>query len=604
MKLLSNFNERLLMTDDSTSTISTVSVSKQDVSDPTKAPKVNSHLYVKSRQPQLESGSDYLSAIFSDPQLPRLYKFESEDSGVELPSGANSPSTPTGSEQSFVVHSRESSCDSCNLNSDPATLPDELSTHGQSPEIKPAEDLVDNSLSTAVDTQDNVLMPLNEFSFSAESIELHIGENLDKDQCGASGINPEGDEERSEQLEENSAVTERICSENTRPRIQSSTEAYDDMTGNDFEPEPLRRSATTDSLEEYMDECCRLSELFHPDKNNTGVDPPESSSTSQDPCWSCLQFACLGKQVQQSSNPLGSGLGYLEHICQLIEKIGQLQETNLRLQRQICSLQKDGRMTKTKEMSFLDWSSETELKVECRGVPDSEEKWTKEGWKRYYLEAIKQTFGYGARLSFALLPVRSPPSAVTFLFFYQLCEKVINNILHKPMAQDFFQQHCSCGAASLAFQDAQKRHSRSEFLSPSGTLSDLSTIPEVTRHPLLSTRRDMSSEALTAVPLWRRGLNRRSYTEGEVHFLGDSTEGLSIPQRRLSESYTWGRVKELVRKTKLRNHSRLGLSSTSLKMSCPQLYRPDLGPVEPAGRNRNSMIALGQQSKLDFPWLQ
>ncbi|XP_067465380.1 uncharacterized protein si:ch211-250c4.3 [Thunnus thynnus] len=482
MKLLSNFNERLLMTDDSTSTISTVSVSKQDVSDPTKAPKVNSHLYVKSRQPQLESGSDYLSAIFSDPQLPRLYKFESEDSGVELPSGANSPSTPTGSEQSFVVHSRESSCDSCNLNSDPATLPDELSTHGQSPEIKPAEDLVDNSLSTAVDTQDNVLMPLNEFSFSAESIELHIGENLDKDQCGASGINPEGDEERSEQLEENSAVTERICSENTRPRIQSSTEAYDDMTGNDFEPEPLRRSATTDSLEEYMDECCRLSE------------------------------------VQQSSNPLGSGLGYLEHICQLIEKIGQLQETNLRLQRQICSLQKDGRMTKTKE--------------------------------------------------------------------------------------DFFQQHCSCGAASLAFQDAQKRHSRSEFLSPSGTLSDLSTIPEVTRHPLLSTRRDMSSEALTAVPLWRRGLNRRSYTEGEVHFLGDSTEGLSIPQRRLSESYTWGRVKELVRKTKLRNHSRLGLSSTSLKMSCPQLYRPDLGPVEPAGRNRNSMIALGQQSKLDFPWLQ
>lgn len=55
-------------------------------------------------------------------------------------------------------------------------------------------------------------------------------------------------------------------------------------------------------------------------------------------------------QVQQSCNPLGSGLGYLEHICQLIEKIGQLQETNLRLQRQICSLQKDGRMTKTKEV--------------------------------------------------------------------------------------------------------------------------------------------------------------------------------------------------------------------------------------------------------------
>ncbi|XP_044022740.1 activator of 90 kDa heat shock protein ATPase homolog 1b [Siniperca chuatsi] len=49
-------------------------------------------------------------------------------------------------------------------------------------------------------------------------------------------------------------------------------------------------------------------------------------------------------------------------------------------------------------MTFLDRSSETELKVECRGVPDNEEERTKEGWKRYYFEAIKQTFGYGARL--------------------------------------------------------------------------------------------------------------------------------------------------------------------------------------------------------------
>ncbi|KAG8013087.1 Activator of 90 kDa heat shock protein ATPase-like protein 1 [Nibea albiflora] len=49
-------------------------------------------------------------------------------------------------------------------------------------------------------------------------------------------------------------------------------------------------------------------------------------------------------------------------------------------------------------MTFLDRSSETELKVECRGVPDNDEERTKEGWKKYYFEAIKQTFGYGARL--------------------------------------------------------------------------------------------------------------------------------------------------------------------------------------------------------------
>lgn len=52
----------------------------------------------------------------------------------------------------------------------------------------------------------------------------------------------------------------------------------------------------------------------------------------------------------------------------------------------------------TISMSFYDRSSETELKVECRGVPDEEEERTREGWQRYYFEAIKQTFGYGARL--------------------------------------------------------------------------------------------------------------------------------------------------------------------------------------------------------------
>uniref|UniRef100_UPI0037E7FF37 uncharacterized protein n=1 Tax=Semicossyphus pulcher TaxID=241346 RepID=UPI0037E7FF37 len=473
MKLFSHLQERLMIGDDSASTISTGSVSEQPIPDPTKASEVNSHHDDKQ---QIESGSDYLSAIFSDAQLPRLYKFESEDSGVELPSGANSPSTPTGSEQSFVIHSRESSCDSCNLNADATALPDKLDTYAQSSEIKQAEDSVDDSPSMAVDTQDDVFM---------DSEELHIGEDVDPDQCRPSEIRPEVNEVLSGQLKENSTVTERTCIEDLRPGRQSLTEACDDM-GNGFEPERIGRSATSESLEEYMEECCRLSEA-----------------------------------QQVSSNPLGSGLGYLEHICQLLEKIGQLQETNLRLQRQICCLQKDSRMTKTKE--------------------------------------------------------------------------------------DFFQQHCSCGAASLAFQDVQRRHPRTECLSPSGTLSDLSTIPEVTRHPLISSRRghDMSSEDLTPVPLWRRGLNRRSYTEGEARFR-DSTEGLSFSHRRLSENYTWGRVKDLVRKTKLRNQGRLGLTSTSLKMSCPQLYRPDLDPVEPAVRfrNRNSMIALGQQSKLDFPWQQ
>uniref|UniRef100_A0A672PEG0 Protein sel-1 homolog 1-like n=1 Tax=Sinocyclocheilus grahami TaxID=75366 RepID=A0A672PEG0_SINGR len=41
---------------------------------------------------------------------------------------------------------------------------------------------------------------------------------------------------------------------------------------------------------------------------------------------------------------------------------------------------------------------ETELLLEARGVPSNEEERMKVGWQRYYFDAIKQTFGYGARL--------------------------------------------------------------------------------------------------------------------------------------------------------------------------------------------------------------
>uniref|UniRef100_A0A3Q3BEL7 Si:ch211-250c4.4 n=1 Tax=Kryptolebias marmoratus TaxID=37003 RepID=A0A3Q3BEL7_KRYMA len=456
MKVFNNFRAKLPMGDDSVSTISTVSASEQDIMDPTKTSEASSHLEENSEHPQPGSGSDYLSAIFSDSQLPRLYKFESEDSGVELPSGANSPSTPTGSEQSFVVHSRESSCDSCNLNPEPNSSPHKLVGNSQNSEVQEANNL-DDSLNTTVDTQNNKFEQREEISSSSEEhIELYIGDDMD--QSRVSGINSEEDNgEKLEQFEEAGALTEMTCSENETVVEESSAETCKDTMDNDVKAETLRRSSSSDSLKDYMDKCCKLSE----------------------------------------SSPLGSGLGYLEHICQLLEKIGHLQEMNLQLQRQLCSLQKDGRMTKTKE------------------------------------------------------------------------------------------QHCSCGAATLSFQ---KRPCRSEFLSPSGTFSDLSTIPEVSRHSLMPTRR-----------LWRRSLNRRSYTEGEDCFLGDNSDGLSTPQRRLSENYTWGRVKDIVRKTKFRNQSRLGLTSPTLKMSCPQLY-PDLDLMEPAATNRNSMIALGHQSKLDF-WI-
>jgi len=49
-------------------------------------------------------------------------------------------------------------------------------------------------------------------------------------------------------------------------------------------------------------------------------------------------------------------------------------------------------------LNFVNRGSETELILEARGVPSNEEERMKEGWQRYYFDAIKQTFGYGALL--------------------------------------------------------------------------------------------------------------------------------------------------------------------------------------------------------------
>uniref|UniRef100_A0A671QU97 AHA1, activator of heat shock protein ATPase homolog 1a n=1 Tax=Sinocyclocheilus anshuiensis TaxID=1608454 RepID=A0A671QU97_9TELE len=49
-------------------------------------------------------------------------------------------------------------------------------------------------------------------------------------------------------------------------------------------------------------------------------------------------------------------------------------------------------------LNFVNQGSETKLILEARGVPSNEEERMKEGWQRYYFDAIKQTFGYGARL--------------------------------------------------------------------------------------------------------------------------------------------------------------------------------------------------------------
>lgn len=48
----------------------------------------------------------------------------------------------------------------------------------------------------------------------------------------------------------------------------------------------------------------------------------------------------------------------------------------------------------TVSLALDDRGDETELTMECRGVPAGEEDATREGWRRFYFQAIRQTFGY------------------------------------------------------------------------------------------------------------------------------------------------------------------------------------------------------------------
>lgn len=156
--------------------------------------------------------SDDASAIFPESPLTRFYKFESEDSGVELPSGANSPSTPTSSEQSFALC--ESPCHS-----------DELPASSQEPQ--------------RVDPTDESATPGVEDDSPATS-EEHDSPTPTEEERGAGDATSGGEPE---------ACEARLFAEQL-PALGRDSTATD-----------TRGSGDEQSLEEYMDQCCRLSEV-------------------------------------------------------------------------------------------------------------------------------------------------------------------------------------------------------------------------------------------------------------------------------------------------------------------------------------------------------
>ncbi|XP_010156123.1 PREDICTED: uncharacterized protein LOC104514212, partial [Eurypyga helias] len=258
-----------------------------------------------------------LSAFESKCRLHRFSKFESEDSGVELPSGANSPSTPTGSEKSFVLHSRDSFCDLGMLSTSPSPEIDHLiirTCKERARKVRQGDPESEKQTEYYSQESDAVQGPtasLEDFSVPQEE---NPNEHFDqsKRQSLEKEPTPEAD------LPRESTLPTPAPTEEPKTIADNFPENFGSMQDLQIHGHQLKRYPTSDSLDEYMDECCRLSEVN-----------------------------------QGNSKALGSGLGYLEHICQLIEKIGQLQEHNLRLQKQVCSLQKEQKISQIKEEHFL-----------------------------------------------------------------------------------------------------------------------------------------------------------------------------------------------------------------------------------------------------------
>ncbi|XP_028584781.2 uncharacterized protein LOC114596993 isoform X1 [Podarcis muralis] len=422
-------------------------------------------------------------------QVLRLAKFESEDSGVELPSGANSPSTPKGSEKSFVLHSRDPSCDSGVLSASSSPAADHAIA-------RVCKDAVDACLCMS----DGKPAAGHR---AGQSPEVCLEGGTD---CPEGG-NPEpsflggSQGERVEEKTSGSLLPTQPPEEEKRPGDGYGKDNFEEML---LQGHPLRKYPTSDSLDEYMDECCRLSQVN-----------------------------------QGNAKAHGSGLGYLEHICQLIEKIGQLQEHNLRLQKQVSSLQKEQKANQLTEECFL--------------------------------------------------------------------------------------QHCSCGAASILLSSHQEgkiffppKSRPHSLLVQNGNMSDLSIIPEGGggSSDKTSKGRDVrldpeNNQLIMDLQLSngkKSGENECGdgycATAGQAHLLKESAmkRGFDISRNASGDNLAWGRMRDLLRKSRGRNQSRLGLSSAALKRSCPQLYRPDSACLDLRKTERNSMIALGQSSRNESLW--
>ncbi|XP_042300286.1 uncharacterized protein LOC121918277, partial [Sceloporus undulatus] len=175
-------------------------------------------------------------------QVPRSDKCEPEDSGVTLHHGANS-------EKNFVLHSRNSSCDSGVLSASSSPAADHTL-------MKTYKDTMD-----ACPCISNCKKPVEHYAEQMQTSAVSLDKDADcrekkhTEQSFLSGSQEECFQDKTYE-EGSSSLLPSTCLDEKNLHDDYKNDHVGEVT---LPAHPLRRYPTSDSLDEYMDACCRMS---------------------------------------------------------------------------------------------------------------------------------------------------------------------------------------------------------------------------------------------------------------------------------------------------------------------------------------------------------
>lgn len=224
-------------------------------------PPKSSALLDLQTTPQIPGEMEHFATCSGTPtialkcQVPRLAKYETEDSAVPLPQGANLPSTHQDSEKNFVLHSRDSSCDSGVLSASSSPAADHI-------KMLKGKDSIDacHYASELQEPGELCTGHLGTLQISALSLDgdTDCQEEKHPEESSFRGSQGECSQDKINEGEVSPSCFSTLPTEEKSLGDSYRNHSLEELPGQGL---PLRKYSTSDSLDEYMDACCRLSKV-------------------------------------------------------------------------------------------------------------------------------------------------------------------------------------------------------------------------------------------------------------------------------------------------------------------------------------------------------